>query len=108
VRRHVCYDAGDRAWASEWIATLLARESVSITPDLKEHLWSALTSPASAPLAERTMTGLSGLLQSNALKQALQPYTMSGPWGRLLDAEGERLGEADVQAQPGSAQHREG
>ena len=91
-------DAGERAWASEWAATLLARESVTITPDLKEHLWSALTSLASAPLAERTMTGLSVLLQSNALKQALQPYTVAGPWGRLLDAESERLGEAEVQA----------
>jgi type IV secretory pathway VirB4 component len=37
-------------------------------------------------------------LQSNALKQALLPYTVAGPWGRLLDAEAERLGEADVQA----------
>lgn len=91
-------DAGERAWASDWVATLLARESVTITPELKEHLWSALTSLASAPLAERTMTGLSVLLQSNALKQALQPYTVGGPWGRLLDAESEQLGEADVQA----------
>jgi type IV secretory pathway VirB4 component len=68
------------------------------TPELKEHLWSALTSLASAPVAERTITGLSVLLQSNALKQALQPYTLNGPWGRLLDADNERLGQADVQA----------
>jgi uncharacterized protein (DUF736 family) len=91
-------DAGDRAWAADWVAALLARESVTVTPELKEHLWSALTSLASAPVAERTITGLSVLLQSNALKQALQPYTLNGPWGRLLDAETERLGEADVQA----------
>jgi type IV secretion system protein VirB4 len=91
-------DAGERAWAAEWIATLLTRESVTITPDLKEHLWSALTSLASAPATERTLTGLSVLLQSNALKQALQPYTVGGPWGRLLDAEAEQLGRADVQA----------
>ena len=91
-------DSGERAWAAEWVATLLAREGVAITPDLKEHLWSALTSLASAPVSERTITGLSVLLQSNALKRALQPYTVSGPWGRLLDAESERLGEADVQA----------
>ena len=71
---------------------------MTITPELKEHLWSALTSLASAPISERTITGLSVLLQSNALKQALQPYTVAGPWGRLLDAEAERLGEADVQA----------
>ncbi|MDQ2862012.1 MAG: conjugal transfer protein TrbE, partial [Pseudomonadota bacterium] len=61
-------------------------------------LWSALTSLASAPVAERTITGLSVLLQSNALKQALAPYTVGGPWGRLLDAEAERLGEAEIQA----------
>jgi type IV secretion system protein VirB4 len=91
-------DASERAWASDWVAILLARESVPITPDLREHLWSALTSLSSAPSAERTITGLSVLLQSNALKQALQPYTVAGPWGRLLDAESERLGASDVQA----------
>jgi len=91
-------DAGERAWAAEWVAALLTRESVTVTPDLKEHLWSALTSLASAPVTERTLTGLSVLLQSNALKQALQPYTVGGPWGRLLDAEAEHLGLADVQA----------
>ncbi|WP_114911034.1 conjugal transfer protein TrbE [Acidibrevibacterium fodinaquatile] len=91
-------DSGERAWAAEWIAALLGRESVAITPDLKEHLWSALTALASAPMAERTITGLAVLLQSTALKQALQPYTVAGPWGRLLDAESERLGAADVQA----------
>ena len=91
-------DAGERAWAADWIATLLARETVAVTPELKEHLWSALTSLSSAPTVERTITGLSVLLQSNALKQALQPYTVAGPWGRLLDAESERLGEAEVQA----------
>jgi type IV secretion system protein TrbE len=91
-------DAGERAWAAEWVATLLARENVTVTPELKEHVWSALTSLASAPAAERTLTGLAVLLQSNPLKQALQPYTIDGPWGRLLDAEAERLGEAEVQA----------
>jgi type IV secretion system protein TrbE len=91
-------ETGERAWAAEWIATLLTRESITVTPDLKEHLWSALTSLASAPVTERTITGLSVLLQSNALKQALQPYTVGGPWGRLLDAEAEQLGLADVQA----------
>ena len=91
-------EPGERAWAADWIATLLSRETVAITPELKEHLWSALTSLSSAPPSERTITGLSVLLQSNTLKQALQPYTVSGPWGRLLDAETERLGEAEVQA----------
>jgi type IV secretion/conjugal transfer VirB4 family ATPase len=91
-------EPGERSWAAEWVASLLAREKVAITPDLKERLWSALTSLASAPAQERTLTGLSVVLQSNALKQALAPYTLDGPYGRLLDAESERLGEAQVQA----------
>jgi type IV secretion system protein VirB4 len=37
------------------------------------------------------------LLQSSALKQALRPYCLGGPFGRLLDADSERLGEADMQ-----------
>ncbi|GAN82760.1 conjugal transfer protein TrbE [Novacetimonas hansenii] len=91
-------EPGERAWAAEWVATLLEREGITVAPDLKEHLWSALTSLASAPVAERTLTGLSALLQSLALKQALQPYCVGGPWGSLLDAEHERLGVADIQS----------
>ena len=91
-------DAAERGWAAEWIANILARETIVMTPEAKDHLWSALSSLASAPLSERTLTGLSVLLQSQALKRALQPYCISGPFGRLLDAEAERLGEADVQA----------
>ncbi len=90
--------AEERAWAAEWVAAILGRESVAVTPEVKEHLWSALGSLASAPVHERTLTGLSVLLQSQALKRALQPYCLNGPWGRLLDADAERLGEADVQA----------
>ncbi|WP_066652639.1 MULTISPECIES: conjugal transfer protein TrbE [Sphingomonas] len=91
-------NAGERAWAAEWLAAMLAGEGVVIDPASKEHLWSALTSLASAPPAERTLTGLAVLLQSQELKQALAPYLIGGPWGRLLDAEQERLGEASVQA----------
>src|SRR5712671_3705095 len=91
-------DAGERAWAAEWLVAILAREAVAITPEVKDLVWSALTSLASAPVGERTLTGLSVLLQSGALKRALQPYCVGGPWGRLLDAEAERLGEAHVQA----------
>ncbi|MEJ6780956.1 conjugal transfer protein TrbE [Aminobacter sp. Piv2-1] len=88
----------ERAWAADWLVDILAREGVVATPEVKEHLWSALTSLASAPVAERTLTGLSVLLQSSALKQALRPYCLGGAYGRLLDAEEEHLGGASVQA----------
>src|SRR5690606_32250341 len=92
------HDTHERAWAADWLVAILMRESVPITPDVKEHLWAALTSLASAPVEERTITGLSVLLQSNDLKQALRPYCVGGAYGRLLDAESEQLGTADVQA----------
>ncbi len=92
------HETHERAWAADWIAAILAREGVTITPEVKEHLWTALTSLASAPLPERTLTGLAVLLQSNDLKQALRPFCVGGAYGRLLDAEGEQLGEAAVQA----------
>ncbi|GAA0733370.1 conjugal transfer protein TrbE [Sphingomonas trueperi] len=91
-------DPAERTWASEWLAAILAREGVTIDPQAKEHIWSALGSLASAPAPERTLTGLAVLLQSQQLKQALAPYCVGGPWGRLLDGETERLGEARVQA----------
>ncbi|WP_421951699.1 conjugal transfer protein TrbE [Pelagibacterium sp.] len=88
----------ERAWAGDWIVNILRREGVTIDPQAREHLWAALTSLASAPIEERTITGLSVLLQSQDLKRALQPYCVDGPYGRLLDAESERLGNAPVQA----------
>lgn len=86
-----------RAWAAEWIAALLTHENVTVTPEVKDTLWSALTNLASAPPEERTLTGLSLLLQSTALRQALAPYTLEGPYGRLLDAAEDDLRVSDVQ-----------
>jgi uncharacterized membrane protein YbhN (UPF0104 family) len=92
------HEAATRNWAADWIANILSREGVMITPDVKDHLWSALSSLASAKIGERTLTGLSVMLQSQDLKRALQPYCIEGPFGHLLDAEEERLGTATVQA----------
>ncbi|MES2255525.1 MAG: conjugal transfer protein TrbE [Pseudomonadota bacterium] len=94
--RHID-DRAERSWASEWVAGLFAHENVPITPELKETLWSALGNLASAPVSERTLTGLSSLLQSNALKAALMPYTLDGPFGRLLDAAEDDLAFTEVQ-----------
>jgi len=90
-------DPAERSWAAEWIAALLDAEKVIITPEVKDAVWSALGSLASAPPQERTMTGLGLLLQSNAIRTAIQPYTLEGPHGRLLDAAESGLEFANVQ-----------
>jgi type IV secretion system protein VirB4 len=90
-------EPAERSWASEWVAALLEHQKVAVTPEVKDAIWSALGSLASAPANERTLTGLTLLLQSNALKSALLPYTLEGPLGSLLDAAEDRLEIADVQ-----------
>lgn len=90
-------DPDERSWAAEWIAALLAHEKVLVTPEVKEAVWSALGSLASAPAEERTLTGLALLLQSNALRTALTAYTLDGPYGRLLDAAEQTLALSDIQ-----------
>jgi type IV secretion system protein TrbE len=90
-------NSDERSWAADWIAALLDAEKIVVTPEVKDMVWSALTSLASAPPAERTMTGLALLLQSKTLRTAIQPYTLEGPHGRLLDAAEGALAFADVQ-----------
>ena len=87
---------GEMAIALEWVIGLLTNEKVAVTPEVKDTVWTALQSLASAPRAERTLTGLAVLIQSAKLSQALAPYTLEGPYGRLLDGEVEKLALADV------------
>lgn len=88
---------GYRSWAAEWVEGRLVHEGVAVGPDEKAAIWSALGSLAGAPREQRTLTGLSVLLQSNALRQALAPYVLGGAHGKLLDADNDRLGTAAVQ-----------
>ena len=85
------------SWTSEWVLSLLVHENVSITPEVKQLVWSALENLKQAPKQERTLTGLSLLLQDNELKQALQPYLITGPFGQLLDGDQDTLTLTDIQ-----------
>lgn len=87
----------ERAWAADWIGALLAAEHITLIPEVKDAIWSALNSLASAPPDERTLTGLALLLQSNKLRTALSNYTLDGPHGRLLDAAEQGFALADIQ-----------
>jgi type IV secretion/conjugal transfer VirB4 family ATPase len=94
--RYIDHDA-ERGWAADWVAALLVHEKVVVTPEVKVAIWSALCNLATAPIEERTLTGLGMLLQSNALRTALEPYMVDGAYGGLLDAAVEHLAIASVQ-----------
>ena len=89
-------EAAQRSWAAEWMGSLLEQQKLELKPEVKDALWSALVNLSSAPPEERTLTGLSLLLQSNAVRSALQPYTLEGPFGSLLDAAEDRLSISQV------------
>ena len=89
-------EPGEIAFALQWVTALLTAEGVRVTPDVKDAVWTALQSLASAPVQERTLTGLAVLIQSNALVAALTPYTLEGAYGRLLDGSSESLTVTDV------------
>ena len=88
--RAVDTEAG-ATFAAGWLAGLCESEGLSLDPALRSALWEAVQALASAPPEERTLTGLSLLLQSPQLKSALLPFTLQGPYGRLLDGDHDTL-----------------
>ena len=93
--RDVDSEAGLAA-AQAWVLGLLAQESVAMTPEVKQAVWTALQSLCAAPVSQRTLTGLVALIQVPELRQALEPYTLAGPYGALLDADEDHLETGDM------------
>lgn len=83
----------ERAWAGEWIEDATAKAGVEITPRLREEVWTALSALADAPLEQRSMTVFCALVQDRAVAAALEPLTLKGPHGSLLDGAGTALRE---------------
>ncbi len=80
---------GDRAWASEWIETLVVLQGVAITPDHRNAISRQIGLMASAP--GRSMSDFVSGVQLREIKDALHHYTVDGPMGQLLDAEKDGL-----------------
>jgi type IV secretion/conjugal transfer VirB4 family ATPase len=81
--------AGDRAWALDWIETLLGLNGVEITPAQRNEIGRALRSMHDT--GARTLTEFVAVLQDNPLREALAQYTLGGSMGQLLDAEEDGL-----------------
>ena len=77
---------GERAFAQDWIANLLHQEGVVLTPDRRDAIWGALGSLADFPKGQRTLTLLASLVQDLEIRKALQPFTLEGAYGSLLDS----------------------
>ena len=91
-------EPNEMAWASEWISGLLVSKGVDVTAEVENTVWSALQSLASAPEDQRTLTGLSALIQDSDLRLALKPFTLEGAYGHILDGNEDTLRDNAVQA----------
>lgn len=88
----------DRVWAAEWIAGLVTRQNVALTPSLKKEIWDALGGLATRPREQRTMTLLRAFVQDANIKAALEPFAGAGAYADILDANVTTLKDGSWQA----------
>jgi type IV secretion system protein VirB4 len=81
----------ERAWAAEWIAETVRLAGLDPSPRIREEIWAALRTLADAPGTQRTLTVFCALVQDRAVAAALEPLTLKGPHGALLDGAAEGL-----------------
>nr|WP_172691242.1 conjugal transfer protein TrbE [Agrobacterium radiobacter]ASK48971.1 conjugal transfer protein TrbE [Agrobacterium radiobacter] len=79
----------DRAWAAEWIETLVALQGVTVTPDYRNAISRQLGLMAES--RGRSLSDFVSGVQMREIKDALHHYTVDGPMGQLLDAEQDGL-----------------
>ena len=79
----------DRAWAAEWVETLVAVQGVTITPDHRNAISRQIGLMAEA--RGRSLSDFVSGVQMREIKDALHHYTVDGPMGQLLDAEKDGL-----------------
>ncbi|MES2538240.1 MAG: VirB4 family type IV secretion/conjugal transfer ATPase [Pseudomonadota bacterium] len=84
---------GDRAWAMEWIDTILALNSVDTTPAQRNEIGNAIMSMHASQA--RTLSEFSMTIQDEAVREAIRQYTVDGNMGHLLDAEEDGLALSD-------------
>ena len=87
----------ERSWAQDWVLDLADLGGITIDAKARDELWSALTTLATRPIEQRTLGTLWAYVQHEAVRQALHPYTLDGPYGDLLDAQAESLGASTWQ-----------
>ena len=96
---------GDRAWALEWIETMLALNGVKTTPLQRNAIAETVMALHANALSHDHTHGLSqppaslsdfvNMVQDEEIREALKQYTVSGALGHLLDAERDGLALAD-------------
>ncbi len=79
----------DRAWAMEWIDTILALNGLITTPAQRNEIASAILNMHKT--GSHSLTEFASSIQDRDVREALKQYTVEGSMGHLLDAESDGL-----------------
>ena len=86
----------DRAWAAEWIETLLNLNQISLSSSQRNEIVAALENMHAS--AGRTLTDFCLTVQDQAIREGMKQYTIAGSMGHLLDAQEDGLSLSDFTA----------
>jgi type IV secretion system protein VirB4 len=95
---------GDRAWAMEWIDTILALNNLETTPEQRNAIGDAIMSLHKSEIKAAkegtcshpaTLSDFVSTVQDDSIRAALHQYTVDGTMGHLLDAEADGLSFSD-------------
>lgn len=79
----------DRAWAMDWIDSILELNDIKTTADQRVLIGNAILNHHES--GSKSLTEFVATLQDHELRAALAPYTIEGPMGHLLDAQHDTL-----------------
>ena len=80
---------GDRAWAAEWIETILNLNQVQLSSAQRNEIVSALENMHASGAG--TLTDFCLTIQDQAVREGMKQYTIAGAMGHLLDAKEDGL-----------------
>ncbi|SKA06217.1 type IV secretion system protein VirB4 [Cetobacterium ceti] len=86
IRRNI-----ELEWAFDWVLDIFNAENKSLTPSQKEKIWEALVLVADSDIEYRTLTTFTTFLADPDLKEALNPYLITGPLGKYFDSNNENI-----------------
>lgn len=81
----------ERAWAEEWIASLMELQQITVMPSHRNAIHTAMLDLSAQPENLRSLTSFYHIVQDSQIKDAIQHYTAQGAMGRLLDADTDDL-----------------
>ena len=84
---------GDRAWAMEWVDSILALNGVQTSPEQRNTIAQAIISMHGS--GSYNLSDFYNTVQDTEIREALKQYTVEGSMGHLLDAEQDGLTLSD-------------